>query len=409
MDSGASLPRAPRRARWAQLGLLLAALGPGVIGLMANNDAGGMLSYLVTGASHGLAWVLPGLGLMGLVTLFVQWVALRVAQATGMPYSKVLISGVGWLPARVEAVVLYGLNTLILATEFVGMALALALAGVPIGLGVTLAFCLVAALTSASVYARLERLLLYVALGSLAFLPALLLAHHPAGALTAALTEPNPRLRFVLLALAGNAIAPWMIYWQQNATWSGRPRTRREQNCDLLVGAAAFLIMAAAVMVLGAIVPGAASTMVSPVRWLYRMGGPAAGALFAVGIFDAGLLAACTISLSSLWTLREALGRTPRDPGQAPNRGGWFPVQLLTLAAAAAVVLVPHLAAGAIALWANALAGVWMPVTLALLALVAGKRRLMGDRALPWPLQTVLWGLAAGFAVLTCLGLSGAL
>lgn len=397
---------AARWSGWARLRWFLAVLGPGVIGLVANNDAGGMLSYLETGARHGLAWTLPALIILGGLAVFVQWVALRVAQGTGRPYTQVLIAGVGALPARVEALVLYGLNTLILTTEFVGMDLALALAGVPRPVAVALSFGLVAALTSAGVVARIERLLLWVALGSLAFVPALLSAHHAPHALARAFTQPSGDMRFLLLALAGNAIAPWMIYWQQNATWSGPARTRRAQIWDLGIGAVAFVAMSATVIVLGGIVPTAAGAVTAPLAWLSREGGRLTGALFGVGLFDAGLLAACTISLASLWTLREGLGATAVRRGAAPNRGPWFLVHLATLGVAAAAVLAPHLAPGALALWANALTGVWMPVSLALLALVARNRRLMGAEALAWPGQLGLWTLAAGFAFISGLGLA---
>lgn len=416
MEVGISTDRAGRVARtgaapapWARIGLILAALGPGVIGLVANNDAGGMLSYLVTGANRGLEWILPALVLLGLPIVFIQWVALRVAQATGLPYGKALSAAAGRLPARVEAVALYVLNTLILATEFVGMTAALALGGVPITLALPITFCLVVALTSASVYVRIERLLLYVASATLVFFPALMLVHHRPGALMAAFVGPGRHTAFLLLALAGNSIAPWMIYWQQNATWSGRARSQRQQNWDLGIGVVAFMLMAATVILLGAVASGTPGDMAVPLLWLFRAGGAVSGSLFAVGIFDAGLLAACTISLSSLWTLREAVGAGAGDPGAAPNRGGWFAVHLATLAAAAAIALPSHLAAGRMALWVNALNGIWMPVSLTLLGVVAGNRRVMGRQALSWCVRLALWGLAAGFALLAGVGLAGGL
>ncbi len=395
-------------AVWPRIGLLLAALGPGVIGLVANNDAGGMLSYLVTGANGGLKWILPVLVLLGAPVVFIQWVALRVARVSGLPYGKALTAAAGKWPARVEAMALYGLNTLILATEFVGMTAALALSGVPSTLSVPLTFGLVIALTGASVYVRIERLLLYVASATLVFFPALLLVRHRPGAFSAAFASPGHHTAFLLLALAGNSVAPWMIYWQQNATWSGRVRTERQQNWDLGVGVVAFMVMAGAVILLGAVAPAAPGEMAAPLLWLSHAGGRVAGTLFAVGIFDAGLLAACTISLSSLWTLREGLGARAGNPGDAPNRGVWFAVHAGTLALAAAVAL-PHLAAGTLAVWVNALNGMWMPVSLTLLGVVAGNRAVMGGQVLGRPARVALWGLAAGFALLTGVGLTGGL
>lgn len=401
-------PSRPRRlASIWRLVPFLAALGPGVIGLCADNDAGGMLSYVVTGASHGLAWLLPALVFLGLPTFFVQWIALRVAEATRLPYSKALIAGVGTPLARLEAIALYGLNGVILVTEFVGMTLALSLAGLPRPLSAVLTFGLVVAMTSSRVYPRIEQLLLRIAVGTLAFVPALLLVHHSPGAVAAAFTGHVPNGWFLLLALAGNTMAPWMIYWQQNAVWAGEPRTSRQRVWDLLTGQIAMIIMASTVLLLGAVTPREASAYASPVAWIFHDGGHAAGVLFAVGLFDAGLLAACTISLASLWTLREALGQGASHPTEAPNQGKWRAVHLATLALAAAVVLWPNLASGALALWAQAIGAIWLPVSFVLLGVVASSRRVMGRWAIGLGTQVALGALTAAYLAVGYLGLTG--
>jgi Mn2+/Fe2+ NRAMP family transporter len=397
--------RLPRGGTW--LALFLAALGPGVIGLVADNDAGGMLSYFVTGTRGGLEWILPALLLLEVPSFFVMRLALRVAQTTGLPYSKVLIRAVGRPLTLVEAVALYALNVLILVTEFVGMSLALSLAGLPLPASLGATFALVVAITGFRIYPRIEKLLLRTALISLAFIPALLLLHPSPGAAAAALAATGASPWFLLMALAGNMLAPWMVYWEQNAVWAGKARTPRQQTVDLATGVVAQTVMAAVAILLGALTPGHMSVAASPLAWLYRHGGRLPGVLFAVGIFDAGLLAAATISLSSLWTLREAVGHGASDPSQAPNRGLWLVVHVATLALAAGIVLAPHLAAGPVALWAQALTAVWMPVTLVLLWLVSRSRRIMGRHAATARTQVALLAIAAGFAAVTVLGLAG--
>ena len=399
---------AARRARSRRMGWvapLLLALGPSVIGLCADNDAGGMLSYLVSGASHGLSWLLPALLFLGLPTVFVMWVAMRVAEATGLPYSRVLTARVGAPLARLEAIALYGLNGVILVTEFVGMTLALSLAGLPRPLSVALTFGLVVVLTNAGTYARIEQLLLRVALGNLVFVPALLFVHHPSGALLAAFTAHVPDRWFLLLALAGNTLAPWMVYWQQNAVCAGDRRTSGQRMADLVAGQVAMVVMACTVLLLGALTPGAVAAGGSPVAWVFHAGGRTAGILFAVGLFDAGLLAACTISLASLWMLREATGGAQGVPVATSNQGGWRILHVGTLAVAAGVVLWPHLSAGALALWAQAVGGLWLPVTLVLLGLVASSRRIMGHMAIGPAARVGLVLMAAGYLVLACLGI----
>ena len=395
-------------SRMARAAFFLSALGPGVIGLCADNDAGGMLSYLVTGASHDLGWMLPVLLVLVLPTVFIQGVASRVAQATRLPYSKALISGVGKPLVIVEALALYGINTFILVTEFVGMSLALALLGIPVPVGLLGTLGLVLYLTRAQVYPRIERLLLFSALANLAFIPALLVLHRRPHALTMAFSAAhavNPW--FLLLAMAGNAIAPWMIYWQHNAVWAGAERTRRQRRWDLSTGVVAMVVMAVIVLLLGAFTPGSEAAFASPVSWIFHEGGPLAGSLFAVGLFDAGLVACCTVSLSSLWAVREATGRGAHHPCEAPNRGKWMSVHVTTLVAAALVVMTPHLSAGWLALWAQAAGALWMPVSLLFLWMVARNRRIMGQAALGTGAQVGLVAIAAGFLVVGWLGLLG--
>ncbi|MCY0882102.1 MAG: divalent metal cation transporter, partial [Firmicutes bacterium] len=192
-------------------------IGPGVLGLVTDNDAGGMISYLLTGASQHLQWFLPALIVMALITYFIQSTALRIAIASRLPFSQLLTNKFGIYVARIDATILHLLNVLILVTEFIGMSGALAFFGMPHTLGLWLSAALVIAFTSFRSYLSLERLLLSLALINLAFIPALFFLP----------TSPHiwPRLfsggdsahlNFLLLALAGNAISPWMIYWQQN-------------------------------------------------------------------------------------------------------------------------------------------------------------------------------------------------
>lgn len=394
-------PASPR-APW--LTVFLMALGPGVIGLSADNDAGGMLSYLVSGASHGLVFLVPTLVGLGLPTLFIGWLSLRVAEATHLPYSKAVIAGVGTPLARVEAVVLYGLNGVILVTEFVGMTLGLSLLGLPAPVSLALTFAVVVLLTSNRVYTRIEQMLLKVAIGSLLFIPALIFVHPSAHALARAFSGHVPDAAFLVLAMAGNAIPPWMIYWQQNAVWAGPARTSRQRLWDLVTGQVAMIVMAGTVLLLGAVMPGHSAAWASPVAWIYHAGGRVAGVLFAVGLFDAGLLAACTVSLSSLWTVREAMGRGALHPAEAPNRGRWRYLHLATLAVAASVVLVPSLGVGSIALWAQAVGALWMPVSLTLLGVVASNRRLMGRLAIGPRVQAALAAVVVGYLILAWIG-----
>ncbi len=368
-------PRPPR------LIFLIALIGPGVLGLAADNDAGGMLSYVVTGASHHLLWFIPALLVMAPITYFIQELALRVAVATKKPFALLITAEFGCWPARINAICLHGLNLLTLVSEFVGMALALSWFGVPWSVGVLSSFGLVILVTRLKSYRHVERLMLALAGLTLAFIPLCLMLHLNLVRIQAALGSwhPTGSMPFLLLALAGNAVAPWMIYWQQNATWAGPAQNLSRGRTDIRLGIVVQLVMAVVALFIGALAATPHTGLTIPIANLTRLAGPLGRMLFAVGLFDAGFVAAVTIGLSSSWMIRELLAPTTvRQRPATPTDGlsGW--VHAATLALAAALVLLPHLSPAQIALWAQAGSGLFMPVSLFFLAWIAARSRDMG-------------------------------
>jgi Mn2+/Fe2+ NRAMP family transporter len=389
--------RADAERRRKRFLVAIAALGPGILGLMADNDAGGMTSYLLTGARHQLALFLPALGVMGLVTLFVQDMALRVALVTRTPFARLVESRFGRLWSRLLATLIHGLNLLVLATEISGMAMALTLTGLGFAPAAVAATVLVMAITSLSRYRTLERVLLLVAILNLAFLGAVFAL--PAGP---TVTDPfhwqagTTGLSFYLLALAGNAMAPWMVYWQQNAVVARGMKAWeiRRGRFDLGVGVMAQMTMATVVLWTGASLRGNPARFFNPLAWMARQGGHVATGLFAVGLFDAGLLAAVAISQSSQWMLREAF-RPASSAG--PRHACFGQLGRLWLPLALILVLVPGWGQGFLALFTQALAALLMPVTIAFLGMlgndpaVAGPLANRGWQRWAWPLVAALF------------------
>lgn len=393
-------PVPPRRRRKRNpLWLLMLAIGPGVLGLAADNDAGGMLSYAVTGAAHHLIWFVAALLMMAPLTYVVQELALRVAFATRKPYGEVIRARLGRRWSRTNGVVLHALNLVILVTEFLGMAMGENMIGIPWAVAVILAFGIVLAITSWSRYQSVERMLLAVSALNLIFIPVALMLHPAPSAWMRAMGGGfKPNIGFLMLSLAGNAMAPWMIYWQQNAVWAGKVRTLRAGRADIIMGVVAQVVMATVVLIIGALTPGhGGAALNNPIRWIFTNDGALVGDLFGLGIFNAGFLAACTISLSSAWMLREAWVPGVRTRHEMPTRGGLFSLHLVTLGAAAVAAITMVVPSGTLALWAQALGALWMPVSLITLGLIARDRRTMGLMAIRWRRQVGLAGITVLF------------
>ncbi|MCY0885807.1 MAG: divalent metal cation transporter [Firmicutes bacterium] len=391
-----------RAAARGRFGSWLAVWGPGVLGLMADNDAGGMVAYLITGGNDHLAWYLGALGLLVPATYLVQSLALSVALGSRRPVGVLLRRRWGPWPAALNSLVLYALNTVILVTEFAGMARALRLWGVPVPAGLGAAWALVTFLSLWRPYREVERWLLGLSAGSLAFVAAFLLLLPP--------RQPWPVLAggpltlhtgFLLLALAGNSIAPWMLDWQQNAVLAGRIRTPAEGRADLRWGAAGQGLFAALAMAAGALLDVGAGGSAHPLSWVAAHAGPLVARLLTVGIAEAGLLAAVTVSLTSTWMLAQGiplLGSGP-DPG-APPRGRAAAIHLLTLAGAGLPVLVPGFALGPVAVWAQAAGALYLPVTILLYLALARDPAVMGPYRLSPARSRLLAAVACGFLAL---------
>lgn len=381
---------------------VVAAVGPGVLGLAADNDAGGLLSYIVTGAARHLIWFVPALLIMAPVTYLIQELALRVAIATRAPFARLMTDAWGPGVTRFSAVALHALNLLTLVSEFAGMTLALALFGVPRLAGAALALILVLAVTRQASYRRVERLLLAVACLTFCLVPVVLLLHPTPSRLGESFFGggSGSDTAFLLLALAGNAVAPWMIYWQQNAAWAGQAGDLARGRLDIWLGIAVQVGMATAALLVGALAAPPGGRLVVPVARLTLLAGPAGRDLFALALFDAGFVSAATIGLSSAWMLRELTARGPTGSHlRTPTGGVAGFIHGASLAAAALAVAWPGLSPAGVSLWAQAGSALWMPVSLIFLARLAGSPRWMGSMRLHgrafWAIMLIVGGFLA--------------
>jgi len=115
-----------KRRTW----LLLAALGPGIITMVADNDAGGISTYAVTGSRYGfnLLWVFFILVPMA---YYVQEMTVRLGAVTKRGHAEAIFDAFGpvwgWFSLFDLAVV----NWLTLVTEYIGMLQAMSILGVP--------------------------------------------------------------------------------------------------------------------------------------------------------------------------------------------------------------------------------------------------------------------------------------
>jgi Mn2+/Fe2+ NRAMP family transporter len=330
---------------------VLAVAGPGLVVMLADTDAGSLMTAAQSGARWGYRMIVPELALIP-VLYVVQEMTARLGAVTGVGHAALIRArfGRGW--AVVSAVTLLVSVTGALITEFAGVAGVGELFGVSRWVTVPLAVAMLAGLAVTGSYRRVERVGIALGLAELAFLPAMLLAHPAGHALARGLAGfPVSDGSYVRLLAAnvGAVIMPWMIFYQQGAVVDkglGRAGIRRER-ADTAAGAVLTqLVMIAVVITLAATVgsrrPGTPLGSVAQISAALQpvLGATGAKILFGAAMLGAALVAALVSSLAGAWGLSETFGwahTLNRRPGRAT--AGFYLTYTLALAAGAALVL----------------------------------------------------------------------
>src|SRR5208282_663837 len=203
-----------------QIYLLLA--GPGLIVMIADNDAGGITTYAATGAKFGynLIWFLI---LLGPVAYFVQEMTVRLGAVTKHGHAEAIFSAFGSFWGWFSFLDLSLVNWLTLVTEFIGMTAGLSIFGIPPLLTVVIVICVMMGIVFSGKYWTWEKITMVLCLVNLIYIPAAILVHPSISDIFRNGVIPNfpggfnGELFFFLMANIGTTIAPWMIFFQQSS------------------------------------------------------------------------------------------------------------------------------------------------------------------------------------------------
>jgi Mn2+/Fe2+ NRAMP family transporter len=328
LDTALAGPTPPPR-RWFTLGFL-AVWGPGLVVMLADTDAGSLVTAAQSGAQWGYRMILPQVILMPILYV-VQEMTVRLGVVTGRGHGALIREKFGRRWALLSASTLFVSAIGALITEFAGIAGVGQLFGISrwVTVPVTTAFLLGLALTGS--YGRVERIGIAVGLAELAFVPAMLMSHPDLHSLVRGLGSlplGDRSYLFLLAANVGAVIMPWMIFYQQGAVIDKKLSvgTIREARQDTAFGAfLTQLIMVMVVIALAATIglhnPGAALNTVGQIAgaltpYLGHLGGTV---LFGLGMLGAALVAAVVASLAGAWGLAEVFG-WKHTLNERPNR-----------------------------------------------------------------------------------------
>ncbi|HLV86764.1 MAG TPA: NRAMP family divalent metal transporter [Candidatus Sulfotelmatobacter sp.] len=377
--------------------LLWLLIGPGILVMLGENDGPSMLSYAATGARFGIGFFLPFVVLTFLMACVVQEMTVRLGAATHRGHAELIFDRFGPFWGWFSMIDLMVGNFLTLVTEFIAIRAGLGYFGIPPWIAVLAAWMVLFAALMAHRYWTWERVTLAGAMFNLIFVPVALLSHphwHSIGA--AMLTwKPLPGgitqdTVLILLADIGATVTPWMLFFQQSAIADKGLTTHdiRFGRIDTVLGAALASLAALATIVATAplFAHGMSSANFEAAEFaqaLQPFVGHWGSALFALGMFEAGMIAAVTISTSSAYAFGEVAHR-PHSLNLPFSEGkSFYLVLILEAAAAAALVLIPGIPLVYIVLVVNVIAVLAMPPALLFLYMLVNDREIMGDLVSP--------------------------
>ena len=407
MGTVASHDVGPRRSLRRRLVTLAAVMGPGLIAMAADNDAGSLSVYAQAGQNQGLrlVWILV---LLAPALIVNQEMAVRLGAVTGAGHARLIVERFGRTWGAFALGDLLVVNLLMIVTEFIGVTLALAYFGVSRYVAVPIAAAALMAVTASGSFRRWERAMYVLIATNVLLVPLVLLAHPhwAAGAGVDAGLVPNlpggGESLLLMLALVGATVAPWQLFFQQSNVVDKRITARwlHYERVDTVIGAVIVIAGGCAVMFVAASLHGSGVgfTDAGAVASGLRAGnGEVAGALFAVVLFNASILGAAAVTLASSYAigdyagLKHSLHRKWRD---APAFYGSY---VAAVSMGAAVVLIPGAPLGIVTTSVQALAGVLLPSAVVFLLLLCNDREVLG----PW--TNPRWLNMIGVSVVTVL------
>ena len=368
-----------------QIYLLIA--GPGIIVMLADNDAGGITTYAATGAKYGydLIWFLV---LLGPIAYIVQEMTVRLGAVTKHGHAEAIFDAFGPFWGWFSFLDLTIVNWLTLVTEFIGMTAALSIFGIPPLATILIVSAIMGWMVFQGRYWTWEKLAFVFCALNLIYIPAAFMVHPDVSAVIGHGIIPHfpggltNELFFFLMANIGTTIAPWMVFFQQSAVVDKGMKEKdiAYGKMDTFVGSmftvivAIFCVVVTGTLLFGTNIQSAAQAAIELMKVDKYV-----GTFLAIGLFDAGFLGAICISLTSSWAFGEVFGWAHSLNHKIKEAPWFYACYFLALLSAGAVVLIPGAPLVLITLFVQVVAVTLLPAALVFLILLLNNEEIMGQ------------------------------
>ena len=395
---------------------LLAIVGPGIIVMVGDNDAGGVATYAQAGQNYGysLLWVLL---LLVPVLIVNQEMVVRLGAVTGVGHARLINErfGRGWGWFSVGD--LFLLNFLTIVTEFIGISLAADYFGISKYIVVPISAVALVAIMASGSFRRWERAMFVFIAITLLQIPMLLMSHPQWGQAAKAFVVPSisggisSDAVLLIIAIVGTTVAPWQLFFQQSNVVDKRitPRFMAYERADTVLGAFVVIVGATALLMTGDWAARSTNSVgnftdAGAIAQLLGQHSHTLGSFFAIMLMDASIIGAAAVTLATSYAFGDVFGlKHSLHRGFADAKQFYLSYTAMVVFAAA-IVLIPGAPLGLITTAVQALAGLLLPSASVFLLLLCNDPQVLG----PWVNRPWLnW--VAGLIVGTLLLLSGIL
>ncbi len=410
---------APRRRLSAKAKTLLAIVGPGLIVMVGDNDAGAFSTYTQAGQNYGthLLWTLV---LLVPVLYVCQEMVLRLGAVSGVGHARLILERFGKFWGAFSVVDLFILNALTIVTEFIGVTLAVGYLGLPKVPSILLAAGVIVGAVSTGSFRRFERICLVLIVGSFVLIPIYLMVHPPIGQMAHNFIVPGfphgaqvSTVMLLIIGIVGTTVAPWQLFFQQSYIIDKRitPRFINYERADLWIGIGIVVVGAAAMFGFSAAVfaghpefgnfTNAGGVAAGLGKYVSRL----AGDLFAIALLDASIIGASAVGLSTAYASSDVLGFNHSLHRPLKKAKGFYACYAGLMAVSAALVIVPGIPLGLLIEGVQTLAGVLLPSAVVFLLLLCNDKAVLGPwvngRKLNVLTSAVIWVLVLLSVILT--------
>ena len=391
----------------------LAVLGPGIIAANAGNDASGIATYSTVGAGYGytMLWLfIP----MTIALIVVQEMCVRMGVVTGQGLADLIREQFGVRLTALVMLVLLIANTGVIISEFVGIAQASELFGIPRYFTIPVAAGLIWWLVVKGSQKRVERVFLIMSLVFFGYIFSAFMSKPDWETVGKEFIKPSFSFEtgylFTIIAVIGTTITPFMQVFVQSSVVEKRmdeedlPLVRADVTVGtLFANLIAFFIIVSTAATLHSQGITEIDSAATAANALAPIAGVYAKYLFGIGLFGAAMLAMGVLPLATAYSVSEALGfekGLSRSFREAPIFLGIFTTLILV---GAIIALIPGIPQIKLLIFTQCINGLLLPVLLVAIVSLASNEEIMGKYKNPLIFKIIAWAITIIVSTLSIL------